>query len=85
MENRFEKIEELIEFDDQGQKVQRQNLASSVCTKFWHSLSRVILVFLVISSEKASGTQYPKVAKEYTWLHIHMADLKEIKQTIASY
>ena len=24
---RFEKIEEFIEFDDQGQKVQRQNLA----------------------------------------------------------
>ena len=26
--NRFDKIEEFIEFDDQGQKVQRQNGAS---------------------------------------------------------
>ena len=30
---RFEKIQEGIEFYEQGQKVQRQNLASSVHTK----------------------------------------------------
>ena len=30
---RFEKIKEFIKFDDQRQKVQRQNLDSSVCTK----------------------------------------------------
>ena len=32
--NRLEKIEEFIKFDDQGQKVQRQNLASSVHKNF---------------------------------------------------
>ena len=34
--NRFKKSEKFIKFDDQGQKVQRQNLASSVCTKLWY-------------------------------------------------
>ena len=29
----FEKIEELNKFDNQGQKVQRQKVASSLCTK----------------------------------------------------
>ena len=28
---KFEKIEKFLEIDDQGQKVQRQDLASSVC------------------------------------------------------
>ena len=40
---RFEKIEELIKFDDQGQNLQRQNLSSSVHTKLQDSLPRVDL------------------------------------------
>ena len=66
MLKRFKNIEKFIEFDDQGQKVQRQNVASSVCTKLWDSLPRVLPAFLVISSERTSGTKYPKIVKEYT-------------------
>ena len=39
----------------------------------------------MISLERASGTKYPKVVKEYTWELIRMTDLKEIKQAIVSY
>ena len=46
----LENIEEFIKFDDQGQKVQGQNLASSVCTKFQVTLSKVLPAYPVISS-----------------------------------
>ena len=84
MVKRFEKIEKFIEFDDQGQKVQNQNVASSVHTKLQDNLLRVIPAFPVIS-ERASVTKYPKVVKEYTWEPIRVTDLKEIKQAIVAY
>ena len=79
---RFEKIEQFIEIHEQGQKVQGQNLASSVRTKLQDSLPRVLPAYPVISSEKASGTKYPRVVKEYTLEHMHITDLKKIKQAI---
>ena len=48
-------------------------------------LPQSLPAFLMISSERASGTKYPKVIKEYTWESIYMADIKEIKQTIVSH
>ena len=39
---KFEKIEKFIKFDDQRQKVQRQNLTSSVRSKLQDSLPRVL-------------------------------------------
>ena len=73
---RFEKIEEFIEIDEQGQKVQGQDLASSVHARPWDDLHRVSTAYPVISSERPSGTKYPKVVKEYAWEPIHMSDLK---------
>ena len=46
---RFEKIEEFIKFDDQGQKVQRKNLASSVCKNLQDSLPRILPAFPIAS------------------------------------
>ena len=77
---RFENIEEFIKTDQQGQKVQGQDLTSSVYARLWDELSNVLTALLVISSERPSGTKYPKVVKEYTWEPIHMSDLKETKQ-----
>ena len=82
---RFEKIEEFIEIDEQGQKVQGQDLASSVHARPLDDLHRVSTAYPVISSERPSGTKYPKVVKEYAWEPICMSDLKEIKQAIVSY
>ena len=47
--NRFEKIEEIINFDDQEQKVRRQNLTSSVHKTLWDSFPRVIPASPVIT------------------------------------
>ena len=68
-----------MEFDVQEQKVQRQNLTSSVCKNLQDSFPRVLPAFLVITLEIVSGSKYPKVVKEYTWKPICMTDLKEIK------
>ena len=46
--NRSEKIEEIMKFDDQEQKVQRQNLTLMICKNFWDSFPRVLHGFLVI-------------------------------------
>lgn len=75
MVNRFEKIEEFIEFDDLGQKVQRQYLASTVRKNLQENLPRVLTAFLLIASKKASGTKYPEVIKEYTWEPVHMINI----------
>ena len=45
---------------------------------------RVLAAYLIISSEKPSGTKYPKVVKEYTWKPIGISNLKEIKEAIVS-
>ena len=79
------KIEEIIKTAEQGEKVQGQDLASSVCARVLDDLPRILAAYLVISSEKPSGTKYPKVVKEYTWQPIGMSDLEEIKQAIISY
>ena len=42
--NRFEKLEEIIEFDDQEQKVKRQNLTSLVLVQFHTPLEMFSLV-----------------------------------------
>ena len=49
MVNRFEKIEEIIDFDDQEQKVRRQNLSLSVCKTLQDSFPRVLPTFPVIT------------------------------------
>ena len=56
---RIEKIEEFIEIDEQRQKVQGQDLASSVCARPLDDLHGVSSAYLVISSEKPSGTKVP--------------------------
>ena len=56
-----------------------------VHVRVWDDLPRVLVAYLVISSEKPSVIKYPKVVKEYTWQSISMSDLKEIKQAIVSY
>ena len=76
---RFEKIKEYIEIDEQ-EKEQGQNLARPL-----DDLYRVSTAYPVISSERPSGTKYPKVVKEYAWEPIHMSNLKEIKLTIIFY
>ena len=63
--SRCEKIDKQIEFDDQRQKVQRQNLTLSVCKNLQDSFSRVLPAFPVITSERVHGPKYPKVVKEY--------------------
>ena len=66
-------------------RLKEQDLASSVHARLWDDLHRVSTAYPVISSERPSGTKYPKVVKEYAWEPIHMSDLKEIKQAIVSY
>ena len=39
----------------------------------------------MISSERTSGTKYPKVVREYTRESICITDLKEIEHTIVPY
>ena len=56
----FEKIEEIIKTDDQGEKVQGQDLASPVCARVWDDLPRVLAAYVVIFSEKPSGTKNTK-------------------------
>ena len=63
--NRFKKSEKFIKFDDQGQKVQRQNLASSVHKNLQDSFPRVLHAFSVITLERVSDPKYPEVVKEY--------------------
>ena len=63
MLNRFEKIEEIIEFDDQEQKVQRQNLTSLMHKNLQDSFSRVLSAFPVITIEKVSGPSALRLSK----------------------
>ena len=85
MVNKFKKIEKIIDFDDQEEKVKRQNLTSSVGKTLWDSFPKVLPAFPIIASEKVASSKYPKVNKKYTWEPIHVSDLKEIKQTIVTY
>lgn len=59
--NRFKKIEEIIDFDDQEQKVRRKNLTLSVCKTLRVSFPRVLPAFPVITFEKVDSSKYPKV------------------------
>ena len=54
----IEKIEEFIEIDDQGQKVQGQDLASSVCDRPWMTSTE----FPCISGNFLEKTIWHKVA-----------------------
>ena len=83
--NRFGKIKEIIDFDDQEQKVRRQTLTSPVRKTLWDSFPGVLPAFPLIISEKVDSSKYPKVVKEYTWKLIRMSDLREIKQAIVAY
>ena len=78
----MKKIENFIEFDDQEQKVQRENLTLLVHKNLWDSFPRVLPAFPLISTQNVSGPKYPKAVKEYIWESTHMTDLKEIKQTM---
>ena len=60
---RFEKIEEFIEIDEQQQKVQGQDLASSVHARSQDDLHSILTAYPVILLERPSGTKYPKVVK----------------------
>ena len=80
MVKRFQTIEEIIGTDGQGEKVQKQDLASLVWVKVRDYLPRVLTAYLIIFSEKPSDTKYPKVVKEYKWQPIDMRRLKEIRK-----
>ncbi|KAK7806240.1 hypothetical protein U0070_008903 [Myodes glareolus] len=77
---RFNKIEEIIDSDEQEQKVERQHSPQKTL-----SLHRVLPAFPVITSEKITGSKNPKVIEEHTWEPIRMNDLKEFKQAIVNY
>ena len=80
MVSRFNKIEEIIDSDEQEQKVERQPSPQKTL-----SLHRVIPAFPVITSEKITGSKNPKVIKEHTWEPVQMSDMKEFKQAIVHY
>ena len=62
---RIGKNEEFIEIGEQGQKVQGQDLASSVYARPRSDLHRVSTTYPVIALERSSGTKCTKVVKEY--------------------
>ena len=80
---RFEMIEESIGADEQGTKVQGQNLISPVHVR--DDLHRALASYPVIYSDKASSSKCPKGSKEGKWIPTGMNDLKEIKQAVVSY
>ena len=78
-------IEELIRIDEQGVKVQIQDLVLPVCVRARDDLPWVLATYTVISSDKPSSSKHPKGFKECKWQPIGMNDLKEIKQAVVSY
>ena len=75
--------EEIIGTDEQGKKVQRQDLTLPIPVR--NDLPGVLDSYPVIYSEKASSSKCPKEFKEGRWIPIGMNDLKEIKQAVLSY
>ena len=67
MVNIFKKLEESIDSDEQEQKVERQNLTSSVSKTLQDNFLRVLPAFPVKTSEKGTGSKNPRVIKEHTW------------------
>ena len=51
-------IEEIIRTDEQGEKVQRQDLALPVCVRVRDDLPNVIATYPIITPEKPSSTKY---------------------------
>ena len=80
---KFEMTEKIIGADEQGEKVQGQNLIPPVHIRVRDDLPRVLTSYSVITSEKESSSKCPKGTE--VWTPIGMSDLKEIKQTILSY
>ena len=68
MVKRYGIIEEIIRTDEQGEKIQEQDFASPIYNRVQNVLPRV-LAYLVIFSEKSSGTKYPKVLKNVNANH----------------
>ena len=55
---RLKKIEEFVETDEQGQKLQGQDSASSVSARRWNDLPGGLTAYPVISSERPCGTKH---------------------------
>ena len=82
---RFEMIEETIGADEQGVKVQGQDLALLAHVRVRDDLPSILVTYPVISSDKPSSTKYPKGFKECKYQPIGINDGKEIKQAIVCY
>ena len=74
MVKRFEKTEEIINSDEQEQKVERQNLTPSVSKTF--GFRRILAAYPVITSEKITGSKNPKVIKK-TYMGAYTYELSE--------
>ena len=71
---RFETIESIIGPDEQGKKVQGQDLTSPVAVR--EDFSRVLASYSVVYSDKASSSKGPKGFKEDRLIPIGMNDIK---------
>ena len=60
MVNRFEKIEEILNSDEQEQMVERQILTPSVSKTLWDNFHKTLPAFPVITSEKVTGSSTQK-------------------------
>ena len=85
MVNRFKKIEEILNSDEEEQKIERQILTPSGSKTLQDNFHKALPAFPVITAEKVTGSRNPRVIKEHTWEPIYMNDLKEIKQTVINF
>ena len=59
-----------FEIDEQGEKIQRQDLGLSVRLRIRDYLPIVLATYCIICSGKPSSTKYPKGLKECKWKSI---------------
>ena len=85
MVNIFEKIEEILNSDEQEHTVERQILTPSGSKTLPDNFHKTLPAFPVITAEKVTGSRNPRVIKEHTWEPIRVNDLKEIKQALINF
>ena len=74
---RFKMTEEIIRADEQGDKVQWQNLTSPVHVRARDDLPRVLANYPMITSDKKSIMKYTREFKECKWKPIGMKNLQK--------
>ena len=78
-------IEEIIRADEQGKKVQGQDLTSPVHVTVRDDLPRILTSYPLITSDKPLSSKWTKGSKECRCKPIGMSNLKEIKQAVVFY